>query len=855
MTRSPGTTRRCRRCSWTGWQFLDPTADTSAADVTVTLVELFAHLGDLLHYRLDRIATEAWLSTARRRASVVRHARAVDFAVQPAISAATTVQVVVAAAAGSDPQATVQPGDTATDAAGTVTPDASCFTVEAAGPQIVRSSHAEVALYDWMEDDAVLGAGATSAVLVRPLAAAGVAAQDWLPAGSLLGFEVVGVDDVARQRSWVAGLVPAPADVMPRPPLASGPAQVVTVTAVTEFTDPLQPGPDLLRVFWDPSQALQAPVPCSVDQSAGAVVGVARLGLLPAHHGLLVDGPGTLAPIDPLTSLAADPLTTQVSDYLLVSAGPEGAPGLSHAPGGRPWQLEVTVALANGTQVQAGRVTSMLRAPAAGFSVVVDADDEMPARMRFSTGALGLVPPAGSTVSARYQVGAGLAGNVGANITSRLVRCMSAPGVPCAWQDVTDDHNAAVAARNVTPGSAGAAAMSLDDVRRDAPQAYSAVLRRAVLIGDLAPFAAEVPSVLRAAASRSWSGSWPVGVVTYEPVSDGREGEADPAAAALLQAQVQSTLDAVRMAGTEVVAVTATPVGILIALTVCLYPGSDPDAARAAILASLRPGTPDAPGLFAPGSFPMGTDVYLSHVVATVAAVPYVDAVAVTEARLRLGSGRHPRRGTGHGPRRGGGVRRRPQCARPRPDPAHRGGRLMTEPRELTPRPDPLPGQSRLRRRLADRLALRDDLLFRLAATPDPARPGKTLGDFLDVAGDPAVLTVAELWSRVADGVLRLHRDDRGRGLPRHRAGLDRRTAHRRPRGLPARPAHRGARLRQGRYRARRVAAGPGGHPGAGAGHAQPSRADVRGRRRHAAAGRLGRADGHRGARARGADR
>ena len=64
----------------------------------------------------------------------------------------------------------------------------------------------------------------------------------------------------------------------------------------------------------------------------------------------------------------------------------------------------------------------------------------------------------------------------------------------------------------------------------------------------------------------------------------------------------------------------------------CLYPGSDPDAARAAILASLRPGTPDAPGLFAPGSFPMGTDVYLSHVVATVAAVPYVDAVAVTEA-------------------------------------------------------------------------------------------------------------------------------------------------------------------------------------------------------------------------------
>ncbi|MGH8860438.1 MAG: baseplate J/gp47 family protein [Jatrophihabitantaceae bacterium] len=402
---------------------------------------------------------------------------------------------------------------------------------------------------------------------------------------------------------------------------------------MAELTDPLQPGVDLLRVFWDASEALQAPVPCSVDQSAGAEVGVARLGLLPAHHGLLVDGPGTLAPIDPLTSLAADPQTSEISDYLLVAAGPEAAPGLAHAPGGRPWQLEVTVTLPNGTRVPAERVTSMLRSPAGGFSVVIDADDELPARMRFRTGALGLVPPAGSVVSARYQVGAGPAGNVAANVTTRLVRCTSAPGVPCVWDNVTDDHHSIVTARNVTPGTGGAVAMSLDDVRRDAPQAYSAVPRRAVLIGDLAPFAATVPTVLRAAVRRSWSGSWPVGVVAYEPVSGGQEGTAYPAAAAQLQARVQSTLDAVRMAGTEVVSVTATPVGILIALTVCLYPGSDSDAARAAILASLRPGTPDAPGLFAPGSFPMGTDVYLSTVVAAVAALPAVDAVAVTEAR------------------------------------------------------------------------------------------------------------------------------------------------------------------------------------------------------------------------------
>lgn len=77
----------------------------------------------------------------------------------------------------------------------------------------------------------------------------------------------------------------------------------------------------------------------------------------------------------------------------------------------------------------------------------------------------------------------------------------------------------------------------------------------------------------------------------------------------------------------------------------------------------------------------------------------------------------------------------------------------MTSVRELTPLPDPLPGLQRLRRRLADRVALRDDLLARLAGTPDPSAPGAVLGARLDVAGDPTLVTVAELWSRVADGV------------------------------------------------------------------------------------------------------
>ncbi|MEO7070911.1 MAG: hypothetical protein ABI131_10515 [Nostocoides sp.] len=72
-------------------------------------------------------------------------------------------------------------------------------------------------------------------------------------------------------------------------------------------------------------------------------------------------------------------------------------------------------------------------------------------------------------------------------------------------------------------------------------------------------------------------------------------------------------------------------------------------------------------------------------------------------------------------------------------------------PRDLVPRPDPAPGQAPLRRRLADRRDFRDALLASLAEVTEPG--GGPLGERLDVAGDPTVVLVAELWSRVADSV------------------------------------------------------------------------------------------------------
>jgi hypothetical protein len=149
------------------------------------------------------------------------------------------------------------------------------------------------------------------------------------------------------------------------------------------------------------------------------------------------------------------------------------------------------------------------------------------------------------------------------------------------------------------------------------------VPRRAVLVSDLPGFAVEVPGVERAAAHRDWSGSWPVGVVAVETTTDRADPDVDAA--------VEQVMEAVRMAGTEVVTLPATPVGLLIALTVCLTPSTESATARLRILAALRPGHPGA--VFSPEAHTLGSAVYTSTVVAAAAAVPGVDAVRVTKAR------------------------------------------------------------------------------------------------------------------------------------------------------------------------------------------------------------------------------
>ncbi len=67
--------------------------ERNPADVGIVLVELLAYVGDYLSYQQDAIATEAYLGTARRRISVRRHTRLVDYFMHDGCNARAFVQV------------------------------------------------------------------------------------------------------------------------------------------------------------------------------------------------------------------------------------------------------------------------------------------------------------------------------------------------------------------------------------------------------------------------------------------------------------------------------------------------------------------------------------------------------------------------------------------------------------------------------------------------------------------------------------------------------------------------------------------------------------------------------------------
>lgn len=573
-------------------------------DLGMTLVEALAFHADRLSYLQDAVAAEAYLETARRRASVRRHLRLVGYRLHEGVNARAFLALTVAAgqvewaaqdvafAFGTEPGEAPLP-EAALDA---LPGPAAWFEALGATRIEAMRDRNRIRFWTWMETACVLPRGATSATLR-------------IEAAKMQGVEFLVLGEAA--------------DPARRHP--------VRLTRAVRVTDPLAAGEALTEVGWDAADALPFPLrlavtrtrpPCEVEEPSvvwGNVVlvdhGRSRstpLGKPPetVEEACLCGRPARLR-------RALPRWRPVVPGGPLVHAAPlrRGGPTrglLGQDPAGAAPSLRVTAE--DGAIWTA--MPDLLRSGPGDRHLVVEPDD--PPTLRFGDGRQGEPPPPGTDLRLHWREGGGRAGDLPPDAEGRLVvrrdRAAPADGVQVL---------------NLLP-AAGLAPEPLEQARREGPLARRGRMRRAVLAEDYATIARQDPALQGAAARLAWTGSWYAAEVALDPL-----GAAAPSAALLRR--VARRLLRARRIGHDLEVEAAQAVPIELGLTVCPRPGAVPAELRAAVREALGllPRRDGRPGFFHPDRIAIGAPLHGSALVAEIMALPAVLACRLDHLRRR----------------------------------------------------------------------------------------------------------------------------------------------------------------------------------------------------------------------------
>ena len=603
--------------------------ERNPADLGIALVETLAYAADLLSYRQDAIATEAYLDTARRRVSARRHARLVDYSVHEGANARAWVEVRVSSGGVSLPKGTrlitqaanapivIAPGSDVES--GAIAGGSTTF--ETMHDATFFPEHNSVGVYTWGDGRCCLPAGATAATFAGPLPN--------LTPGMVVLFEerlgpATGSSDDADPSKRCA----------------------VRLTTVAPGTDALN-GKAIVDVAWAQADALPfaftlstlvVPAPGSAPKAV-ADVSVARANIVLADHGRTTSGADGSATLDSsivpaptlyrMPSPSADPCATVDP----IAIPPRFRPALTNAPltfaaPYDPGMPATAVAVADAADLlpaiqltsnstSDGPVTQwtarqhLLNSAPNAPDFVVEIESDLTASLRFGDDKNGLRPDAGTTFAATYRVGNGSEGNVPAESIAHVV------AQPASLQGLET-------VRNPLPAAGGVDAESIEDIRRRAPSSFRTQLR-AVTEDDYAGMAGTFPGVQRAVATLRWTGSWKTVFLTVD-----REGGlvVDDA----FRQGLRAYLESFRLAGHDLEVEAPNEVSLELDITVCVdaeYFRADVERAVTDVLSNhtLGDGTR---GLFHPDNFTFAQPVYLSAVYGAVQRIPGVSSAVVT---------------------------------------------------------------------------------------------------------------------------------------------------------------------------------------------------------------------------------
>ncbi len=585
------------------WQERNP------ADIGMTLVEILAYAADYLSYYQDAVATEAYLGTARRRVSVRRHARLLDYVMHEGCNARVWVQVQVAAQrflAEKTPLITRISGQEPRIAPRVNQTPGSLIAPhhEGAGeaPQVfetmhaitLRPAHNEMQLYTWGATELVLPAGSTSATLIQ-------SGDIALSPGDILIFEEVKNPETGNA---------ARANQAHRHAV-----RLTTVTAAEDAIGGALPGTTseriaLIAVRWQDADALPFDLCLStvVDGNPIKNVSVARGNMVLADHGQTVRDEPLIPAIVPehgryyprlkranIThgTLYDDELTrTQPAAAAMLQSPDRAVPLITLADADEIWMPQ----------------KDLLNSTRFSRDFVVETDNDGEALLRFGDGEYGKYPVAGTALTATYRIGNGSVGNVGADTIAHIV----------------SDHPALLTVRNPLPAQGGIDPEAIERTRRDAPQALRDQ-ERAVTEADYAAIAARHPEVRRVTSTLQWTGSWYTMFVTIDRANN------RPIDAAF-KAAMLDLLSPFRLAGYDLEIRSPTLVSLEIEMTISVKPAYFRSTVRTALEAAFsNVDLPDGQrGFFHPDNFGFGQSVYLSQLVSRAMEVPGVAWVEVT---------------------------------------------------------------------------------------------------------------------------------------------------------------------------------------------------------------------------------
>jgi hypothetical protein len=651
-----------------GWQ------ERLAADLGIGVVELFAYVGDYLSYYQDAAGAEGYLDSCLQRVSARRHARLVDYRMHDGRNAVTWVHF--AATPGTDgvvPAGTklvtrvTRPlrGDPA--APPPVLPETADFDGDPAlGDAVVFETTARVRvaalhnalrIHTWGDAECCLARGAREAFLYGvPTGADPTAFRPELEVGDYLLLEearspatgaAADADPLHRQ---VVRLVTVEDTVDPayRDVLVGG--ELTPRAAPAEASLPLQ------RVAWAEADALGFTLCLSADTpETGPIdpVALARGNVAPADHGRTVervlppptDGaelrwPLPSLPLDAITDpLPVGPLTLQA-----IPAEPRFAPDRRLTTGRHDLARDardtmpavvLTLSFPGGEDELWQPVPHLLDSGPYDQHFVAEVDDAGVGHLRFGDDQYGRRPFDAEATTARWRLGNGRAGNLGAGALLHVVRPTAAElvdpadpgGPPAVFADVAAVYQPLAAWLGTDPES-------VEEVRQLAPEAFRAIQFRAVTERDWEEAALRHPDVAAAKARYRWTGSWHTVFVAIHPRDERhliRLAGGGAALAPEFATAMRVHLVPYKLAGYDLVVRAAQYVPLEIALTVCVARGHFRGDVLAAVTRALsnRAFADGTRGFFHPLEFVFGQPVYLSRLYAAVEAVPGVESLTV----------------------------------------------------------------------------------------------------------------------------------------------------------------------------------------------------------------------------------